>query len=207
MAKVIANLTMSLDGFIADRQGDVGPLFDWYRVGPVTTPSADKRWSFHTSEASARELRAFLAAIGALVCGRRVFDFTKGWGGRHPAGCPVFVVTHSVPKDWPRADAPFTFITGGVKQAVEEAKKLAGDKIVAVATPSITQQCLNLGLLDEIRVDLVPVLLADGIRLFENLQGSPIMLDDPAVTASTRVTHLQYRVRKRGSSEGKTSAV
>lgn len=199
MATVIANMTMSLDGFIADRQGNVGPLFDWYRVGPVTTPSADKRWSFHTSKASAKELRAFLDALGALVCGRRVFDYTRGWSGRHPAGCPVFVVTHSVPKGWPRDDAPFTFVTEGVEPAVAKAKQAAGDKIVAISTPSITQQCLNLGLLDEIRVDLVPVLLGDGIRFFEKLQGTPIMLDDPAVTASTRVTHLHYRVRKRDS--------
>jgi dihydrofolate reductase len=206
MATVIADMSMSLDGFIADRNDDVGPLFDWYRVGPVTTPSADERWSFHTSEASAKELREFLPAVGALVCGRRVFDHTKGWGGRHPAGCPVFVVTHNVPKGWPRDDAPFTFVTDGVESAVAQAKELAGDKIVAIATPSITQQCLNLGLLDVIRVNLVPVLLGDGIRFFDNLRDAPITLDDPTVTESTRVTHLQYHVRSTGkmSSSGPT---
>lgn len=104
-----------------------------------------------------------------------------------------------MPKGWPRDNVPFTFVTEGVERAVAQAKEVARDKIVAVATPSITQQCLNLGLLDEIRVNLVPVLLGDGIRFFEKLQGTPIMLDDPAVTASTRVTHLQYRVQKRGS--------
>jgi dihydrofolate reductase len=91
----------------------------------------------------------------------------------------------------PREDAPFTFVTEGVERAVVEAKKVAVDKIVVVSTPSITQQCLKLGLLDEIRVDLAPVLLGDGIRFFDNLQGTPIVLDDPSVTASTRVTHLQ----------------
>ena len=79
MATVIADMSMSLDGFIADRNDDVGPLFDWYRVGPVTTPSADERWSFHTSEASATELREFLPAVGALVCG--VASSTTRMGG------------------------------------------------------------------------------------------------------------------------------
>jgi dihydrofolate reductase len=197
MATVIADMSMSLDGFIADRHDKVGPLFDWYFGGPVATPTADPRWTFHTSAASAAALRGFIARVGALVCGRRIFDLTNGWGGHHPVGCPVFVVTHTVPAGWPRADAPFTFVTeGGVARAVALASAAAGDRIVAVATPSITQQCLALGLLDEIRVNLVPVLLGDGIRFFEQLQGTPILLDDPEVTTSTRVTHLHYRVRR-----------
>jgi len=190
-------MSMSLDGFIADRKDDVGPLFDWYQAGPVTTPSADERWSYKTDEASAKQLREAPMDVGALICGRRLFDLTHGWGGRHPVGCPVFVVTHTVPPGWPRDDAPFTFVTEGVESAVAQAKARAGDKIVAVATPSITQQCLNLGLLDAIRVDLVPVLLGDGIRFFDQLRDTPIMLDDPEVTEGLRVTHLQYRVRRR----------
>jgi len=188
---------MSLDGFIADRNDEVGPLFDWYNVGPVTTPSADERWSFHTSEASAKELRQYMGAIGALVCGRRIFDITKGWGGRHPAGCPVFVVTHNAPATWEHPDAPFTFVTDGVESAMAQAKAVAGTKIVAVATPSITQQCLDLGLLDVIRVDLIPVLLGDGIRFFDHISAAPIKLEDPRVVEGLRVTHLEYRVRPR----------
>ena len=199
MATVIANMSMSLDGFVADRNDDVGPLFDWYRAGTVTTPSADERWSYETDEASAKVLREALATIGALIAGRRLFDLTKGWGGHHPAGCPVVVVTHTVPEGWPRDDAPFTFVTDGVESAVAKAKAIARDKIVAVASPNITQQCLNLGLLDEIRVDLVPVLLGDGIRFFDNLRETPIMLEDPEVTEGLRVTHLSYRVRARSS--------
>jgi dihydrofolate reductase len=101
-----------------------------------------------------------------------------------------------VPESWPRDDAPFSFVTDGVESAVAKAKIMAADKIVAVATPSITQQCLNLGLLDVIRVNLVPVLLGDGIRLFDNLRDAPILLDDPEVIEGPRVTHLQYRVRR-----------
>ncbi len=199
MATVIADMSMSLDGFIADRNDDVGPLFDWYRVGPVTTPSASEQWSFKTDEASAELLRDALSKVGALICGRRLFDLTKGWGGKHPIGCPVFVITHTVPQGWPRPDAPFTFVTDGVESAVAQAKAVAGDKIVAVATPTTTRLCLNAGLLDVIRVNLVPVLLGDGIRWFDDLLHTPLLLEDPTVTQGMRVTHLEYRVRRAGS--------
>src|SRR2546425_8527910 len=190
MAIVVADMSVSLDGFIAGLDDQVGPLFDWYQVGPVTTPSADDRWSFQTDDASAQELREALISTGALICGRRLFDLTQGWGGRHPIGCHVFVVTHTVPQGWPHDDAPFTFVTDGVESAVAQAKALAGDKVVAVATPTITQQCLNAGLLDVIRLNLVPVLLGEGIRWFDHLRNTPVMLDDPKVTEGMRVMHL-----------------
>ncbi len=195
MATVVADMSMSLDGFIADRRDDVGPLFDWYQSGPVPTPSADEKWTFNTDEASAEQLREALNTIGALICGRRIFELTNAWGGRHPIGCPVVVVTHTVPEGWPRDGAPFTFVTDGIEGAVAKAKAIASDKIVAVATPTISQQCLNLGLLDVIRANLVPVLLGDGIPFFANLRDTPIMLEDPEVTEGLRVTHLSYRVR------------
>ncbi|HEX8034428.1 MAG TPA: dihydrofolate reductase family protein, partial [Ktedonobacterales bacterium] len=120
----------------------------------------------------------------------------NGWGGNHPAGVPVFVVTHSVPDGWPRDDAPFTFVTEGVESAVAQAKAVAGDKITSVASANIAQQCLNAGLLDEIAVDLVPVLLGKGIRFFDHLTTAPVELEGPQVIEGTRVTHLRYRVRK-----------
>jgi dihydrofolate reductase len=195
MAQVVANMSMSLDGFIADPHDGVGPLFEWYQVGPVTTPTASEQWSFNMDEASAEHLREALSSTGALICGRRLFDLTNAWDGRHPMGCPVVVVTHTVPEGWPRDGAPFTFVTDGIESAVAQAQALAGDKTVAVATPTITQQCLNAGLLDAISVDLVPVLLGEGIRFFDHLRDAPVMLDDPTVTEGTRVTHLYYRVR------------
>jgi len=108
----------------------------------------------------------------------------------------VFVVTHTVPEGWPREDAPFTFVTDGPESAVRQAQAVAGDKVVAVATPTITQQLLDAGLLDEIAVNLVPVLLGEGIRFFDNLAGSPVKLEGPTVIEGTDVTHLHYRVRK-----------
>jgi dihydrofolate reductase len=189
---------MSLDGFIADPADGVEHLFRWYGNGDVTVPTADPRMTFHVSLASAAHLRGTLANVGALVCGRRLFDVANGWGGNHPTGAPVFVVTHTIPEGWPRDDAPFTFITeGGVARAVAQAKAVASDKIVAIASANIAQQCLNAGLLDAIAVDLVPVLLGAGIRFFDHLSGTPIMLEDPRVVEGTAVTHLYYRVTPR----------
>lgn len=197
MALVIANMSMSLDGFIADPSDGVEHLFGWYDNGDVAVPTADARWTFHTSAASAAYLRETFANIGALIAGRRLFDITNGWNGRHPAGVPVFVLTHSVPDGWPRDDAPFTFISDGVESAVAQAKAVAGDKIASVASASIAQQCLNAGLLDAIVVDLIPVLLGKGIRFFDHLTTAPVELEDPKVIEGTHVTHLYYRVKSR----------
>jgi dihydrofolate reductase len=198
MATVVAELSMSLDGFVADPSDQVGPLFDWYQNGDVEVPTAvPDRWTFRTSEASARYLRESMERTGALVTGRRLFDVAGGWGGTHPWGVPVFVVTHSVPEGWPREDAPFTFVTDGVERAVEQAKATAGDGWVGVAGPNVAQQCLNAGLLDEVHVDLVPVLLGRGIRFFDNLSNAPVALEGPTVIEGTGVTHLCYRVKPR----------
>ena len=198
MAQVITHMTMSLDGFIAQPDDNPGPLFDWYGTGDVTTPSANPEIAFQTDAASATMLRDMLLQNGALVAGRRLFDVAQGWGGTHPASPAVVVVTHDPPADWRRAhpDAPFTFVTTGVADAIAQAKETAGDRDVIVASPTITQQCLDLGLLDEIVVSLAPVLLGAGIRWFDHLSQIPVMLDDPRVIAGDRVTHLRYRVRK-----------
>src|SRR6266498_540591 len=197
MAVVISEMSMSLDGFVADPADQVGPLFDWYANGEVEVPTAvPERWTFRTSEASAGYLRESMGRIGALVAGRRLFDIGR-WGEHgHPYGVPVFVVTHDVPQGWPREDAPLpiTFVTDGVEHAVAQAKATAGEGWVGVAGPNIAQQCLDAGLLDEVRINLVPVLLGKGISYFDKLADSPVMLEDPQVIEGTRVTHLIYRV-------------
>jgi hypothetical protein len=96
MATAGTEMSMSLDGFIADPSGEVGPLFAWYGTGAVTVPTPDPRWTVRTSEASARHLRDGFTRIGALVAGRRWFDAARGWGGNHPMGEPVFVVSHTI---------------------------------------------------------------------------------------------------------------
>lgn len=197
MATVIASFSMSLDGFVADPSDAVGPLFDWYGHGDV-----DVRWPgndmvSHTTPASAGYLREVIDSAGALLAGRRMFDHTGGWGGSHPLGVPVFVVSHSVPDGWPRDDAPLTFVTDGVEIAVAQAKAVAGDRIVGVGGPNVAQQCLDAGLIDEVHIQLVPVLLGEGIRFFDGVHGAPVALDDPTVIEGRRVTHLRYRVQGR----------
>jgi dihydrofolate reductase len=193
MGKVVAALSMSLDGFVADENDGVAELFGWYQNGEVEVPSADPRWVFHVSEASARFLKHSLDGAGALICGRRLFDRTDGWGGRHPAGCPVFVVSHSVPGGWPRDDSETSFHPDAIG-ALEAAQKVAGDRTVTVFTPTLTHQYLDAGLLDEIVVSLVPVLLGAGTSLFGAQEVTPIRLDDPEVIEGRGVTHLTFRV-------------
>jgi dihydrofolate reductase len=133
-----------------------------------------------------------------LVTGRRTFDITGGWGGSPPLGVvPTFVLTHTVPHDWVYEGSPFTFVTeGGVESAVEQAKAAAGEKDVAVGAASLVQQCIEAGLLGEIHLDLVPVLLGEGVRLFDHLGTAPIELESTSVVEGSDVTHLTFRVVK-----------
>jgi dihydrofolate reductase len=193
--KVVGTISMSLDGFVADPFDRAERLFGWHGSGEVVVPSADPRWVYRVSEASAAHLRDAFTNVGALLSGRRLFDLTAGWGGSHPMGVPVFVVTHTMPDGWPRPNAPFTFVTDGIESALAQARTTAGDKMVAVASAALIQQYLNAGLLDELRVDLVPVLLGRGVRLFDNLDGTPLRLHGPRVIQGTGVTHLYYDVK------------
>jgi dihydrofolate reductase len=195
MGKVITGATMSLDGFIADPAGGVGPLFDWYFNGDVEFTGADPDRVFRTSAASAEYTRAAWASIRASVIGRRLFDLTNGWNGRPPVGEAVFVVTHQAPTDWNFPDAPFTFATDGVPSAVAQAKAFASDMDVSVSAGNIGGQALEAGLVDEVGVDLVPVVLGAGVRFFGDYAGSPLLLENPRVVQGDRVTHLHYRLR------------
>jgi dihydrofolate reductase len=196
VARVVAGLSVSLDGFIAHRDDGVVHLFDWYNSGNVEVRWPGNDMVSHVTPASAGYLHDTIAGAGALVVGRRVFDYTQGWGGSHPLGVPVFVVTHSIPEAWPRDDAPFSIVLDGVESAIGQAKAAAGDKTVGVAGPSIIQQCLNAALIDEVHVELVPVLPGDGIRFFDNLIYPPVMLENPTIIEGDRVTHLRYQVRR-----------
>jgi dihydrofolate reductase len=196
VSQVIADMSMSLDGYIADPGDDINALIPWMFTGETEVPTATPGVAFRTSEPSASVLRDAFRDVGALVSGRRNFDLASGWGGNHPMGVPVFVVTHSVPDGWPLDGGSMTFVTDGLDSAITQAKAAAGGKIVGVATPSITQQCLDAGLLDAIHVNLVPVLLGEGIPFFANLAKRPVHLEDPDIVQAEGVTHLTYRVRK-----------
>jgi dihydrofolate reductase len=196
MGTVVADMTMSVDGFIADLDDGVGPLFDWYSEGHSEFTFPGNGMQAHVSEASAGHLERVVSELGALVTGRRLYDVAHAWDGSHPAGVPVFVVTHNAHETAPAGTTPFTFVTDGVASAIAQAQVLAGERTVVVASANITQQCLDLGLLDVIQVSLVPVLLGRGIPFFAGLERYPVMLEDPVITPGSRVTHMYFRVRR-----------
>ncbi len=203
MGKVMSGLTMSLDGFIAaPNDGPENPLgeggmrlFDWYSSGDTEYVVPSGEMTFKVSKQSAELLREVFSSLGAIVTGRRTFDITNGWGGKHPLDAPVFVLTHNVPEGWDYEGSPFTFITDGVESAVEKAKAVAGDENVAVGAASLAQQCLRAGILDEVHVDLVPVLLGGGVRFFDDL-GEQIELERTRLIEAPNVTHITFRVVK-----------
>jgi dihydrofolate reductase len=195
MGKVGIGFSMSLDGFIAGPNDDVQQVFKWYFSGD-TEFEFPGGMGVKISQQSADLLQEQIEATGALVTGRRQFDLTHGWGGRHPLDVPVFVVTHSVPEGWDKEGSPFTFVTDGVVHAVELAQAAAGDKMVVIDGASIVQQSLQAGLVDLIGVDLVPVLLGQGVRFFDHLEAVPVKLEIMQVVEAPGVTHLRYRVVK-----------
>ena len=156
MANVIAIMSMSLDGYVADADDGVAEVFDWYFSGDVEVPTASTSagMTFHVSAPSAEHLRGLTAEVGAMLTGRRTFERADGWGGQHPWDVPAFVVTHHVPEGWPRPGSTVQFVTDGIESAVARAKSAAGPKSVGVHGAQTIQQCLDAGLLDEIHIDL-----------------------------------------------------
>jgi len=204
MGKVMIEISMSLDGFVAGPNdgpenplGDKGEgLFYWYSGGDTVFNWPSGTMTSKISAASAARFRKILPTIGVIVSGRRTFDITRGWGGRHPVDVPVVVLTHTVPKEWAGKDSIFTFVSDGIEAAIARARKIAGDKNVSISTASIAQQCLRAGLLDEIHIDLAPVLLGGGVRLFGPLEKAPVDLECTGVIRTPGVTHLAFRVVK-----------
>jgi dihydrofolate reductase len=203
MGKVIFNITMSLDGFVAGPNdspenglGDGGnALFNWYFSGDTEIILSEGTPPLKVSEKSAKLLREAVETYGAGVWGRRTFDIAHAWGG-HPPGSPAFIVTHKIPREWVHDGSPFTFVTDGVESAIHQAKQAAGNKDVVVCTASILQQCINAGLMDEIHLDIAPLLLGKGVRLFDHLDIDPIDLEAIRVVEAPGVTHLGFRVVK-----------
>ena len=207
MGKVVFNMTVSLDGFVAGPNdspenglGDGGDaLFKWYFSGDTEIPISDGNMILKVSPQSAEVLKQAFENYGAGVWGRRTFDIARAWGG-HPPGSPCFVVTHHVPQEWDYEGSPFTFVTDSVESAICRARQAAGEKDVVICTASILQQCLNLGLVDEIHVDVAPLLLGRGVRLFDHLDIKPTELERIRVIDAPDVTHLGFRLLKERSS-------
>lgn len=190
MATVICDMSMSLDGYVTGPNdsrenpfGDgAGMLHDWLFKDPT--------------EEEKGLLQEAVDNTATIVMGRTSFDKNEGeggWGDGGPLGdTPVFVVTHNAPtKTYPAA---YRFVTDGVKSAIEQAKEVAGDKVVGLHGATVMQQGLPLGLVDEIIVHIIPVLIGGGTRLFDTLPaGMELERVNAIVTPSA--THLRYRVK------------
>jgi dihydrofolate reductase len=197
MTDVIIQMSMSLDGYIAGPNdsdtnglGDGGErLHEWLFAGggaPGEGLTAADQEVFD-------DLRS---TSGAMLTGRRLYDITHGWQGTHPFGAvPTFVVSRDIPGEIPSGATPFTFVRDGIASAVAQAKEAAGDKDIYVIGGARTiRQLLDAGLADQLRIDLIPVLLGAGIRLFDQLDRKPINLEQVRSTSSNAVTHVKYRV-------------
>jgi dihydrofolate reductase len=187
-------MSMSLDGYVADANDGVEEVFSWYfNSGDVELQAggADPM-TFRVSEPSAAHIQALTSELGAVLTGRRTFEVAHGWGGNHAWG-PAFVLTHAVPDGWPRPGSTVHFVTDGLESAVRQAKEAAGPKAVAVHGGDTIRQLLDAGLVDELSVDIAPILLGSGVRLFDGVRAE---LGDPTATAGVGVTHLRYPVLK-----------
>lgn len=190
---------VSVDGFIADDNDDVGPLFDWYFNGDVPLVEDEDLERTHAPFRLGRRsydyTRPFWDSIGATIQGRHLFDMTNGWEARPPAGDHLLVVSHRPkPEGWhPEADVPFF---DDIAAAVAEAKRRAGDRAVAVCAGDVGGQALALGLVDEVAMDVVPVVFGSGKRYFGPVDARHLLEDPHVVVQGDRVLHLRYRVRR-----------
>jgi dihydrofolate reductase len=193
----------SVDGFIADKNDDVGPLHEWYFSGEVPiTEGGDQEYDhsgagsrFKVSPASAPYVRAMWEGIGTIVMGRHLFDLVNGWEGHPPAGDHVVVVSHRPkPAGW-HPEASYHFV-GDVAAAVDKAKQLAGQRDVVVNAGEVGSQILAAGLVDEVAMDVVPVVFGSGKRYFGSIDGQYLLEDPHVVIQGDRVLHLRYKVRR-----------
>ncbi len=181
MGKVLLSMTISLDGFIHDRNGDVSRLY----------PDLDE---LRKTEV----LQDAIKTTGAVVMGRRAYDMAEGDFTGYEFQVPIFVVTHNVPEKATKGEnerLTFTFVTDGIESAIEKAKAAAGDKYVTViGGANIAQQCIMQGLLDEIEVSIMPILLGEGLRLFEHTGSEQIELERMRVIESPTRTDIRLRL-------------
>ncbi|WIV53671.1 dihydrofolate reductase family protein [Amycolatopsis nalaikhensis] len=202
MGTVIMHNVVSVDGFIADANDDVGPLHEWYFSGdhPIIERAGEQYdhsgagSGFRVSSASAEYVRSMWASIGTIVMGRTLFDLVNGWEGDPPAGDHVVVVSHRPkPEGW-HPEASYHFVDD-VTAAIAKAKKLAGDRTVAVNAGDVGAQAFAAGLVDEVAMDVVPVVFGSGKRYFGAIDGQHLLEDPHLVIQGDRVLHLKFKVR------------
>ena len=192
MSTVVMHNVVSVDGYIADDNDDVGPLFEWYFNGDVELVDGGP---FTVSRASADYVRPTWDGIGSMVIGRHLFDLTDGWEGTPSTGEYAVVVSHRPKPDGWHPEASYHFVDD-VAAAVAKAKELAGERTVAVAAGDVGGQALALGLVEEVAMDVVPVVFGSGKRYFGPVDGQHQLEDPDVVIRGDRVLHLRYRVRR-----------
>ena len=203
MGTVIMHSVASVDGFIADDNDDVGSLHEWYFSGdtPITTTDelgyvhSGAGAAFKVSRASAPYVRSMWESIGAIVMGRHLFDLVNGWEGQPPAGEHVVVVSHRPkPEAW-HPEASYHFVDSPAA-AIARAQDLAGERTVAVNAGNVGSQILAAGLVDEVAMDVVPVIFGSGKRYFGRIETQHLLDDPHVVIQGDRVVHLGFRVRR-----------
>ncbi|MGA8636292.1 MAG: dihydrofolate reductase family protein [Candidatus Dormiibacterota bacterium] len=203
MGTVIMHNVVSVDGFIADENDDVGPLHDWYFNGDTPiVEGGDHQYDhsgagsgFKVSRASAEYVRPMWESIGVIVMGRTLFDLVNGWEGQPPTGDHVVVVSHRPkPEGW-HPEASYHFV-GGVTAAIDKAQELAGARTVSVNAGDVGGQILAAGLVDEVAMDVVPVVFGSGKRYFGSIHGQHLLEDPHVVIPGDRVLHLRFKVRR-----------
>jgi dihydrofolate reductase len=185
MGKVIIGTTMSLDGFMNDRNGDVSLLY----------PDLE---ALRRTEMLQEEIQT----TGAVVMGRRAYDMAEGDFTDYEFQVPIFVLTHHVPEKVAKGEnerLTFTFVTDGIESAIEKAQAAAGDKhVMVIGGANTAQQCIQAGLVDQIQIGIVPILLGEGLRFFEHLGSEQIELERMRILESPTRTDLWFRVVKDG---------
>jgi dihydrofolate reductase len=213
MTKLRLDITMSLDGFVAGPNqtleqplGESGDRLHGWAFAAVAWRE-QHGLSGGESNADSDVIQESLDATGAVVMGRKMFSGGSGpwagdpnsngwWGDNPPFHVPVFVLTHH-PREMlvMEGGTSFTFVTGGIHSAVAQAKEVAGGKdVLAAGGGSLAQQCLATGLLEELQIHVVPLVLGDGVRLFDQLDAL-VELEATRVIESPSATHLRYRVK------------
>jgi dihydrofolate reductase len=181
MSVVLSTHSVSLDGFIAQPDGRPGRLHGWLSANGEAG-----------SDRSREVFDDLVARIGATVVGRNTYDTAGGWGGQLPFDRPFFVVTHRPPEN--ADELPFVFVTEGLARAIELAKEAAGDRDVSVMGGDLTRQAVSAGLLDELHLDLVPVMFGEGVRFLDDFDGEPVHLERIRLVEAPAVAHVSFRV-------------
>lgn len=201
MSKVILDISMSLDGFIAGSNDDQKqPLGDRGETIHSWLFSGDQPSRYNDFfKLSSINRNVFDESIptttGAMVVWRRTFDNVNGWEGSHPIqGVPVFVVTHKAPKTYLEGNTRFTFVTDGIESAVRQAKKAANGKNISIGTASIGKQCIQVQLLDEMHLHVALILLVKGICLLDQIGTELIKLESEKVIGGSDVIQLKYKL-------------